>query len=245
MTFNINEKDVRLLFDAGHWDKAVIKQITDDEGWQIFLIPQSNKHPNQILASKKGAQRLFKTSDSAIQCCRELGFKLVSIQFGSQQTNPENLLQPNNKSILLIENDKKFADIASQSFEKRHLNIKMYVVENNDEALELLFRDGYETQTTKLIPSLIIFNIDLCDEDGLNVVRVIRNKESTQAIPIVYLSCSKHPLDIVNAYKSGINSYIYKPTEQEHYSSIIDHLGDYWLRINTALPVDSQQYLAR
>jgi len=79
MASNICEKDVRLLHEAGHWNKTIIKRTVTPQGWQIHLISKHTHLPNHVLASKKGLPRLFKTSDSAIQRCKELGFTSITI----------------------------------------------------------------------------------------------------------------------------------------------------------------------
>jgi len=75
----ICQKDARLLYEVGHWNKAIIKRVIIPEGWQIHLISKHTHIPTHVLASKKGLPRLFKTSDSAIQRCKELGFTLITI----------------------------------------------------------------------------------------------------------------------------------------------------------------------
>ena len=60
-------------------------------------------------------------------------------------------------------------------------------------------------------PDLIILDIMLPDEDGLEILRKIRSKPDTRRIPVILISAKSTELDRVRGLEIGADDYITKP----------------------------------
>lgn len=64
-------------------------------------------------------------------------------------------------------------------------------------------------------PDLILLDINMPDMDGYEVCRRLKADDTTQAIPIVFLSALDQPIDKVEAFDVGGIDYITKPFQVE------------------------------
>lgn len=60
-------------------------------------------------------------------------------------------------------------------------------------------------------PDLIILDIMLPDEDGLEILRKIRSKPDTRRIPVILISAKSTELDRVRGLEIGADDYVTKP----------------------------------
>tara|TARA_B100001540_G_C15814777_1_gene646545 strand:+ start:333 stop:1034 length:702 start_codon:yes stop_codon:yes gene_type:complete len=75
------------------------------------------------------------------------------------------------------------------------------------------FQDG-ESAITYIIknnPDLIILDLMLPGIDGLDICRLLKNKETTKSIPILILSAKGEESDIIKGLELGADDYVTKP----------------------------------
>jgi two-component system, response regulator len=66
----------------------------------------------------------------------------------------------------------------------------------------------------------------------LDVLRQIKSNQATQIVPVVVLTSSKEDEDMVRSHWLGVNSYLQKPVNFEHFRTMVKELGLYWLVVN-------------
>ncbi len=71
---------------------------------------------------------------------------------------------------------------------------------------------------------------------GLEVLREIKSKPETRAIPVVVMTSSGEERDVVESYKLGVNSYIQKPMDFDQFRQTVKSLGLYWMVVNRLPP---------
>ncbi len=238
----MNEKEVRLLFEAGHWDSAHVVSTPEDNGWLVYLKPKNPNLPVQTLSSKRGGARVFKTSDTAIQWCKDIGFSQVAISLGGSMQTLESPTNPEpattiTDTVLLVEDNHDDVELTLHAFKKHGLSDKLVVATDGEEALDYLFARGkYASRNPSQIPRLILLDINLPKISGLEVLKQIRESETTRFIPVVLLTTSEEHSDVIEGYKLGSNSYIKKPESFKVFEDVVSNLTDYWLGINTPPP---------
>lgn len=102
----------------------------------------------------------------------------------------------------------------------------IYIVEDDDSIREIeeyaLQNSGYETvcfnraatffdKLENQTPDLILLDIMLPDENGLNILKELRNSSITKNIPLILVTAKTSELDLVKGLEHGADDYIKKP----------------------------------
>jgi CheY-like chemotaxis protein len=143
----------------------------------------------------------------------------------------------NTKTILLIEDNPSDIDLTKRALEKGHILNHLVVVSDGQEALDYLFGMGaYASRNTSDFPTLTLLDLKLPKVSGLDVLRKIRTEGCTRRMPVVILTSSREEQDMAASYDLGVNSYIRKPVDFEHFVRSVAQLGLYWLVLNEEPP---------
>ncbi len=136
------------------------------------------------------------------------------------------------RSILLVEDDPDHELLTIRALQKSKIANEVRVARDGEEALDALFGE----RAAK--PQLVLLDLKLPKVDGLEVLRRIRESESTQMLPVVVLTSSDEERDVVRSYKLGVNSYIRKPVNFNDFAEATRQLGMYWLVLNECPPMN-------
>jgi two-component system, response regulator len=138
--------------------------------------------------------------------------------------------------ILLVEDDPVDLQLTRNELEKDG-NIRIEVARDGEEALDYLFcRGAFAARSLSNPPKLVLLDLKLPKIDGLQVLREIKSRPETRAIPVVALTSSKEERDLVESYWLGVNSYLQKPFDFEKFREIIRSIGVYWGTLNQSPP---------
>lgn len=107
--------------------------------------------------------------------------------------------------ILIVEDDKSFASILRMALTGRGYETE--AAHDGAEGLE---------KALKMVPDLIILDINLPILSGFDVARKIKEDEKTKAIPIIMLTAMSQEVNIARGYSLGIDDYLTKPFNLEH-----------------------------
>jgi two-component system alkaline phosphatase synthesis response regulator PhoP len=103
---------------------------------------------------------------------------------------------------------------------------KIFVVEDDENIREIVIYaltsagfevSGYETGEEFIaaidagLPSLVVLDIMLPKDDGLTILKKLRNKPKTSKIPVIMLTAKNSEYDKVKGLDMGADDYIIKP----------------------------------
>ena len=86
------------------------------------------------------------------------------------------------------------------------------------------------------MPALTLLDLKLPKVSGLDVLRKIRSEPATRRMSVVILTSSREERDVAAGYDLGVNSYIQKPVDFDHFVQSVAQLGLYWLVLNEEPP---------
>ncbi len=130
----------------------------------------------------------------------------------------------NSTTLLLVEDNPD--DAAMTKMALRETPTLLEVAANAQEALDYLFDD------LNVEPAVVLLDLRLPDADGLEVLRRIRANDRTSLIPVVILTSSMAPDDVLRAYRAGASSFVRKPIEFERFTDLVRQIAAYWLAVN-------------
>jgi CheY-like chemotaxis protein len=146
--------------------------------------------------------------------------------------------ESNQRVILLVEDNPDDEALAIRALKRHHVGNEIVVAHDGVEAIDFLFGTGmYAGRDISLKPTVVLLDLKLPCVDGFEVLRRIRENESTKLLPVVVLTTSSEEQDLLNSYSLGCNSYIRKPVDFLQFSEAIRQLGMYWLLMNEPPPV--------
>lgn len=104
--------------------------------------------------------------------------------------------------ILLVEDEEALSQIIKDSLEARGFTV-------------IQVTDGGLAYQAYLVhkPSMIVMDVMLPSENGLNISEMIRREDSYT--PILFLTAKIMPADVLNGYVAGGNDYLKKPFDLE------------------------------
>lgn len=138
-----------------------------------------------------------------------------------------------NQDILLVEDNPSDIELTKRALLKGHIANQLVVAEDGQKALDYLYGKGeYAGRDTSTVPALVLLDLKLPKVSGLEVLRQIRADDAIRFLPVVILTTSTEPSDVVAGYNLRINSYIRKPVDFIQFAECVKQLGLYWLVLN-------------
>ena len=134
---------------------------------------------------------------------------------------------PEKCPILLAEDNPDDILITKRAWSKGLIKNKLYIVNNGEEALMFLYKQGeYSNAPT---PGLMLLDLNMPRVDGFEVLKTVKRDAKLKRLPIIVLTTSNRDLDIQRAYDLGCNSYILKPVSYEKFIEAINTIQIYWM----------------
>ncbi|ADV81138.1 response regulator [Terriglobus saanensis] len=134
------------------------------------------------------------------------------------------------KLILLVEDDPDHEALTIRALKKSNMANDVRVARDGEEAINLLIGPD------AIKPQVILLDLKLPKLDGLEVLKRIRENDTTRTLPVVVLTSSDEERDVVRSYQLGVNSYIRKPVNFNDFAEATRQLGMYWLVLNECPP---------
>ena len=135
-------------------------------------------------------------------------------------------------TILMADDDADDRQLTREALEGARLINDIRFVENGEELLEYLRREGkWAAPADAPRPGLILLDLNMPRKDGRTVLKEIKQDPEFRTIPVVILTTSKSDEDVYRSYDLGVNSYIVKPVTFEALVDILQTLEKYWFEI--------------
>jgi CheY-like chemotaxis protein len=142
----------------------------------------------------------------------------------------------NAESILLVEDNPDDAELTRLALARHGLGGCVTHVCDGMQALDYLYRRNAFASRAAGNPSLILLDLKMPLLDGIGVLHEVKGSAQLRNIPVVVLTSSTEPSDLLRAYEAGTNAYIAKPTEFSQFLSAMKHVCEFWININQTAP---------
>jgi two-component system response regulator len=136
-------------------------------------------------------------------------------------------------AILLVEDNRDDELLTLRALKRNNIGNEVVIARQGEEALDFLFGTGaHAGRDPRILPQLILLDLNLPKMSGLDVLRKIRAEELTRLAPVVVLTSSQEDEDILNSYALGANAYVRKPVDFGQFIEAMKTLGIFWLLLN-------------
>ena len=135
----------------------------------------------------------------------------------------------NAAQILLVEDDPDDVELTRRALMEHKLILNLDVVGDGEEAMRYLHRQL--PFADKLLPDLILLDLNLPRMDGREVLALIRADEHLRSLPVVVLTTSSADEDVIKAYNLHANCFITKPVGMKNFSTVVHKIEDFWFSV--------------
>jgi len=140
-------------------------------------------------------------------------------------------------TILVADDDADDRMLIKDAFEEARLNNEVHFVEDGEQLLSYLRREGdYANMASEPYPGIILLDLNMPRKDGREALREIKADAELKRIPVVVLTTNRAEEDIIRTYGLGVSSFITKPVTFEGLVDVVKALNDYWIEIVTFPP---------
>ncbi len=146
-----------------------------------------------------------------------------------------------NCSILLVEDDANDQYFISRAFRQTALPAHLDTVSDGQSAIDFLNgkpkggKDG-KNGLEHVNPGIVLLDLNLPHKSGLEVLKWIRQESSCKTLIVIILTSSTSEQDMHQAYTSGANAYVIKPSDPSELREFAQLLKDFWLHWNQNPP---------
>ncbi len=130
-----------------------------------------------------------------------------------------------NVTILIAEDDDGHAELIMEHLHEAGLCNEMQRFNDGQALLQYLASAKHEWDPTDERRFLLLLDLSMPRQDGLDVLRHIKADQHWQNMPIIVLTTTDDPREIESCYELGCNCYITKPIEYERFKEMLRRLG--------------------
>ena len=131
--------------------------------------------------------------------------------------------------VLLVEDDPGDALIIQEASGEHAIRNVLHVVTDGEQALQFLRREGRFGDAPR--PGLMLLDLNLPRRNGLEVLAEVRADAEIASIPIVMLTTSKAPEDILRSYQLHASAYLTKPAGYDKFIAAAGSIDGFYLRL--------------
>ena len=135
----------------------------------------------------------------------------------------------------MVEDNPPDQDLTREAFKQGRLNNNLHVVDDGEQALAFLRREGEYGNAPR--PGLILLDLNLPRMDGREVLKEIKGDAALSSIPVVVLTTSNDEADVLKSYQLHANCYLTKPVEFDNFTNVVRSLEHFWLTVVQLPPV--------
>ncbi|GAA4579680.1 response regulator [Micromonospora coerulea] len=136
---------------------------------------------------------------------------------------------PSPVRILVVDDDPGDVLMIEEALEDSDVDKVIDVVNDGQEAMEFLRREGRHTDARR--PDMILLDLNMPRMDGRQVLGEVKQDEDLRTIPIVVLTTSNADTDIVGSYTLQANAYVTKPIDLDDFNDVVRRIDEFFGRV--------------
>ncbi len=135
--------------------------------------------------------------------------------------------------ILLVDDNPADVFMMQEGLAHAGAEVECHVANDGQHALEVL----EAMQTAGGLPDLIVLDLNMPRLSGLQVLERVKNNKDWAHLPVVIMTSSTAPSDVMAAYRGHANAYVAKPMTAEDLMETMERLERFWLDLAQLPPL--------
>lgn len=137
------------------------------------------------------------------------------------------------KALLLVNDSPEDVQLILHALRSVVSREQVNICNSGEDALGYLgIRGSDAVRDTRILPRVVLLDLNLPRVSGLDVLREMRANAETRLLPVAILSASVEQRDIRAAMQAGANTYIRKSLDYAKLQESMLLLARYWLDLN-------------
>lgn len=138
--------------------------------------------------------------------------------------------RPQTRRLLIVEDEPGDARLMQLAIVTNGFASEMSSAADGREAMRCLRREGARWAGA-VHPDLILLDLKMPGQGGLEFLAAIKQDEALRAIPVVVVTTSLLEADVRRAYELGAAGYVQKPADLREFIATVRILGNYWFKL--------------
>jgi CheY-like chemotaxis protein len=126
--------------------------------------------------------------------------------------------------ILLAEDSAGDARLTKEAFSRTNLSF----ARDGQEALDMLRRQGEHAGAPR--PDFMLLDLNMPRLDGRELLALLKTENELKTIPVMILTTSSSPQDVMHTYGLGANAFVTKPVDIQGFHQVIRAVEEFWLQ---------------
>ncbi|MDM8536572.1 response regulator, partial [Desulfobacterales bacterium HSG17] len=127
--------------------------------------------------------------------------------------------------ILVAEDDEGHAKLIKKNLTRAGIINKVQLFKNGQEILDFLFQKGKGPKRESGKAYILLLDIRMPKVDGVQVLEQIKADPTLRTLPVIMITTTDDPREVVNCHELGCSNYITKPIDYENFINAVRQLG--------------------
>jgi two-component system response regulator len=132
-------------------------------------------------------------------------------------------------AVLLVEDNLDDVFLTRAAFERAKLLIAMSHVENGEDCMAFLRKEGRFARAPT--PDVILLDLNMPRMDGREVLAEIAEDERLRQLPVIVLTSSETERDVLDTRHLRYSAWLTKPVHVDEFRAVLHGFGDYWFSL--------------
>ncbi len=128
-------------------------------------------------------------------------------------------------TILVAEDDEGHANLIKKNLKRAGIINRVLLFQDGQEILDFLFQKGTGSKRETGRAYILLLDIRMPKVDGTQVLEQIKADPILKKLPVIMITTTDDPREIVNCHAMGCSNYITKPIDYENFVNAIRQLG--------------------
>jgi CheY-like chemotaxis protein len=135
--------------------------------------------------------------------------------------------------VLIVDDDPGDVLLIQEALEGGGHARAIHVANDGLEAITFLRRTGEYADAPR--PDVVLLDLNMPRKNGRQVLAEIKTDAQLRSIPIIVLTTSQDPADVLDSYALHANAYVTKPINLDGLTSAVAKIDEFFSRV-AALP---------